>query len=178
MNNRLEEILTSRFVVKEILDNLDYILEVIPEFKMTVSFDQKHPHHHLDLFWHILSALSLSPMDYDIRLVLLLHDIAKPYCYQEGDVRHYHNHAKLSSLISRNILIRLGYDKLYVDKICRMIEYHDSNLLINEDSEFLRKMYYIQYCDTYAHNPIYLDKRIKYLNKLKKKIGGFNEEKE
>ena len=177
MNKKLEEILTSKFVVKEILANLDYLIELIPEIKMMISFDQKHPHHHLDLFEHTLTTLSLSPNNYELRLTLLLHDIAKPYCYKEGNVRHYYNHATISSEIAKNILTRLGYDKSFTNEVCKMIKYHDTNLLNIEDKKFLNKMYIIQYCDTYAHNPKYLDKRINYLKKLEKKIGGSNAKK-
>ena len=176
MNNKLEEILTSDYVVKEIYNNLDYLLEIIPELKMTISFDQKHPHHHLDLFEHTLAALSLSPNSFEVRIAILLHDIGKPYEFTDTEVRHYPNHATISSHIAKNILTRLGYDKKSVDEICLMIKYHDTNLLNLNDKAFLNKMYIIQYCDIYAHNPKYLSKRIKYLKILENKIGGSCEE--
>lgn len=172
MNNRLNEILTSEFVTKELLDNIDYILDLIPELKNSIDFDQKHPHHHLDLFNHILTTLSLSPCDFEIRLTLLLHDIAKPYEYVEGDVRHYPNHAYNSSCIAKNILTRLNYDDKLIDDIVKMIKYHDTDLLECNDIDLLKKLYIVQYCDAYAHNPKYLDKRTNYLNKLKKKVSG------
>ena len=176
MENRLEEILTSEFVTKEIIYNLDYLTKIIPELDMMISFNQKHPHHNLDLFSHTIAALSLSPNDFEIRLVLLLHDIGKPYYYIEGDVRHYPKHALLSSIITKNILNRLGYDENFINRICLMIKYHDSNLLKNNNNRtFLKKMYIVQYCDAYAHNPKYLGKRINYLTKLRKRIGGINE---
>ena len=178
MNRKLEEILTSRFVVKEIVNNLDYLLEIIPELKMTISFDQKQHPNDLDLFWDILSRLSLSPNDYDIRLVILLHDIAKPYYYQTEEVKDYKKYAKMSSIISKNILTRLEYNDSYIEKICKMIEYYDTDLLDIDDLIFLRKILIVQDCDVYSHNLQYLDKRVNCIAKLKKKIGEVNEKKE
>jgi len=172
MNNKLEEILTSDFVVKNLLDNLDYVLYLIPELKNSIGFDQKHPHHHLDLFNHVLSALSLSPNDLEIRFTLLLHDIAKPYEYVEKNVRHYPNHAYNSSCIAKNILTRLNYNNELINNVTKMIKYHDTNLLECNDVNLLKKLYVVQYCDVYAHNPKYLDKRINYLKKLEKKVSG------
>ena len=40
----LKMILTSENVSNEILNNLDYLLTIIPEIKPMIGFDQKHPH--------------------------------------------------------------------------------------------------------------------------------------
>ena len=57
---------------------------------------------------HLL-ALSLSCNDFEIRLIPLLHDIGKPHCYQDKEIRHFVGHATVSST-SRNILERLKYN--------------------------------------------------------------------
>ena len=148
-----------------------YLLDVIPELKYMIGFDQKHPHHHLDLWEHTLYALSLSEKDFEIRLSLLLHDIGKPFSYQEGEVRHFKGHAEVSSEISRKVLDNLGYEKVFIDKICRYIELHDTPITLKDiktDPEFYSKLYKIQYCDALAHNPDKLEKRKKYLEKTKK----------
>ena len=80
----LYDILTSDDVVNSIKENEEYLFNLIPEVKSMVNFDQRHPHHHLDLYNHTLYALSLSKNDFEIRLALLLHDIGKPLCYEEG----------------------------------------------------------------------------------------------
>ncbi len=55
--------------------------------------------------------LNMSKNDLDIRLVLLLHDIGKPFSFKEGKARHYYNHAKVSRDISKRILKRLEYNE-------------------------------------------------------------------
>ena len=167
--NRLEEILSD---VNNIDQNLDYLIEIIPEIKYMIGFDQKHPHHHLDVWNHTKLALSLSQDVFEIRLSLLLHDIGKPFSYQEKDgIRHFKNHGEVSAKMSREILERLNYDKDFIDEVCYLIRNHDfpiNELDINNNYELELKRLEIQRCDALAHNPDYLDKRIKYLEKVKK----------
>ena len=166
----LESILLSDDIVTSIKDNFDIILDYIPEIKFMINFDQKHPHHHLDLWNHTLYALSLSEKDFDIRVALLLHDIGKPFSYQEGEIRHFKGHAKVSSKIAYNILSRLEYEEEWIEYICELIRLHDSPItdkMINEMT-YTEKLYKIQYCDAMAHHPDKLEHRIEYLEKTKK----------
>lgn len=45
---KLYEILISEDIVSSINENLDYLLEIIPEIKPMIGFEHKHPHHHPD----------------------------------------------------------------------------------------------------------------------------------
>lgn len=169
----LEEILLSDNVDHSINNNIDYLLQIIPEIKNMIGFDQNHPHHHLDVWSHTLLALSLSEKDFDIRLCLLLHDIGKPFSYQDEEVRHFRNHAKVSAKMSKDILERLGYDEKYIDYICNLIEKHDTKIddsLIIDNYNFCLKLYEIQKCDALAHHPDKLEKRTKYLEEIKNKL--------
>ena len=169
--NELKDILLYDDVVLSINSNLDLLFSLIPELKYMVGFDQKHPHHHLDVWQHTLLALSFSLNDFDIRLSLLLHDIGKPFSYQDEEVRHFRNHAVVSKMMSYDILKRLDFDDDCIDKICYLIEKHDSIITdkdVKKDCELEYKRYEIQKCDALAHNPDKLDKRIKYLYKAKK----------
>lgn len=169
--SRFEEILTADDVEGEIQDNKEELLELIPELKDMIGFDQKNPQHHLDVWNHTLLALTLSEPDFEIRLALLLHDIGKPHCYtEENGERHYKGHQIVSSEISRPILERLGYGKEFTDEICYLIENHDmpiSKKLIETNVSLALKLYSIQKCDSLAHAPNHLDKRKEYLEKTK-----------
>ena len=169
----LNEILLSDNVVESINDNMNYLLQIIPEIKSSIGFSQNHPHHHLDVWNHTLLALSLSPKDFDIRLCLLLHDIGKPFSYQDEEVRHFKGHPKVSANMANNILYRLGYDDNYIKYICYLIEHHDtpiSSELIEKNYDLYLKLYEIQRCDALAHHPDKLEKRKEYLEKTYKKI--------
>ena len=169
----LYDILTSDDVVNSIKENEEYLFNLIPEVKSMVNFDQRHPHHHLDLYNHTLYALSLSKNDFEIRIALLLHDIGKPLCYQEGIVRHYKNHAFISSILTFDILLRLNFGLEFIYKICKLVELHDISIKreeIDNDLEFILKRYEVQRCDALAHHPDKLEKRKQYLKDTKELI--------
>ena len=169
----LYDILLAEDVVPAIKNNTDYLLDIIPELKYMMGFDHKHPHHHLDVWNHTLYALSLSKRDFDVRLALLLHDIGKPFSYQEGDVRHFKNHPDVSMKMTEEILRRLGFNRNYIKKICYLVKNHDNPITddqINDDYDLVLKLYDVQYCDALAHHPDKLEKRKKYLDSIKKKI--------
>lgn len=173
IENKLYDILTSNDVVLSINSNMNYILKLIPEIKYTIGFEHKHPHHHLDVWNHTLLALSLSENDFEIRLCLLLHDIGKPFSYQEGEIRHFNNHPETSARMSEIILKRLGYEEEFINKICYLIRNHDSFITTQDiinDYDLSLKRYKIQECDALAHHPEKLEKRKKYLDKIKKTI--------
>ena len=169
----LEKILLSDDVVMNINNNLDFLVDIIPEIKYMFNFKQHHPHHHLDVWNHTLLALSLSKKDFDVRLGLLLHDIGKPFSYQDLEVRHFKGHAKVSAIMSKNILTRLGYDEEYIDYMCYLIKNHDKRITdeqINDNLELSLKLFEMQRCDALAHHPDSLEKRKVYLREVKNKL--------
>ena len=169
----LEKILLSENIVGSIVDNMDYLLTMIPEIKYMIGFDHNNPHHHLDVWNHTLLALSLSEEDFDTRLCLLLHDIGKPFSYQDKEVRHFKNHPMVSSNISKNILNRLGYDDNYIEYICYLISNHDTpinNKQIDDNKDLCIKLLEVQRCDALAHHPEKLSIRKKYIRDTHLKI--------
>ena len=162
-------------VVLEIRNNLDKLLFVIPELKDMIGFEHCHPHHHLNVWEHTLLALQASPNQLEIRLSLLLHDIGKPFSYQQdGAVRHYQGHAKKSAMIAKSIFERLGFEELFTDSVIEIIKRHDTPL--NEDDiverpAFSKVLFEVQKCDALAHNPAYNQKRIAYINQMQALLG-------
>ena len=164
-------ILMDSDIVKSINLNLNSLVDIFPEIKYMIGFEHNHPHHHLNVWDHTLYALSLSENNFDIRLTLLLHDIGKPFSYQDNEVRHFHNHPYVSSIISKSILSRLGFNDEYINKICYLIKMHDipitkKDIKMNYDLEYMR--YKIQECDALAHHPEKMKKRKIYLESTKK----------
>lgn len=176
MNNYaliVKRILMADDVDTSIRNQLDILLKVIPEIKDMIGFEHNHPHHHLDVFEHTLLALSRSPQDFEIRLVLLLHDIGKPHSYQDEEVRHFRNHTLVSSDIARNILERLEFDEEEIEEMCTLIKEHDSYISeqeIRSNRYIAQKKFQIQYCDGLAHHPDKLEKRALYLMDLNKRL--------
>ena len=170
---KLYQILMSNDVVSSIRNNLEYLLEIIPEIKYMIGFVHNHPHHHLDVYEHTLLALSLSNNNFQERLCLLLHDIGKPFSYQDEEVRHFKGHPEVSSKMSFEILTRLGYEKEFIDEIVYLIKYHDTPINeddINNNYDLTCQRFSIQMCDALAHNPNKLEKRINYLKNIANKL--------
>ena len=166
----IEQILLSEDISNSINDNINILLRFIPEIKYMMGFEHNHPHHHLDVWNHTLYALSLSKCDFDIRLTLLLHDIGKPFSYQDGEVRHFKGHPKVSAYISRLVLNRFGFEKEYINKICYLVENHDIPITENDvidDYDLQLKRFEVQRCDALAHHPDKLSKRKAYLDETK-----------
>lgn len=167
----LKEILIGDDVIKNIRNNLQHLVAIMPEICDMIGFEHKHPHHHLDVWEHTLYALSLSPNDFDIRLALLLHDIGKPHSYQDNEVRHFKGHPELSAKISKLILERLGYEEDYITYICEIVNRHDTPLTIDDISknmELSKVIFEVQKCDALAHNPAKNKKRIEYIETITK----------
>ena len=167
----LEKVLAGNHPKDNILNNLNELLELIPELKPMINFDHKNPNHNLDVFNHTLKALELSEDDFKIRLVLLLHDIGKPYVYTEkNNIRHYKGHEKKSKELAQIILTRLNYNPELVKEVCTLIEKHDTLLTkekIEENRSEAELILKIQYCDAYAHHPKTYKKREEYLKGIK-----------
>ena len=163
----IENLLLSRYL--KIDANKQKIFKIIPELKATEGFNQKHPHHCYDVWEHTMESLKRSKPDLQIRIALLLHDIGKPYSYQEdGDIRHFKGHPQKSAEMAEKILRRLGYSEKEIEDICYLIKNHDTLIDINKinenNIELTKKLLYIQYCDAYAHAPEHIEKRIKKLD--------------
>ncbi len=172
--NYLEIILTSDDVYKQIKLNEDYIFDLIPELKSTKGFPHNHPHHDLDVYEHTLKAISVSEKNYILRMILLLHDIGKPFSYQDGNdgVRHFHGHGQKSSEIALPILRRLNFSEEDAKRMLYVIEKHDEIIdlenIKDRELELLRLK--VQFADASAHKDIYVPKRINALKKIKEKL--------
>lgn len=177
----LEKLLAGDHPKDNVLNNLNELLEIIPELKKEINFEHKNPNHNLDVFNHTLKALELSEDNFKIRLVLLLHDIGKPYIYtEENNIRHYKGHEQKSKELAQTILTRLNYNTQLIKEVCNLIEKHDTLLTeetINENKEEAEILLKVQYCDAYAHHPNTYKKREEYLEKTKKLINKSNQRK-
>lgn len=170
----LEGILTSKNAADGIRENMKSLLKLIPEIAPMIGFEHRHPHHIFDVWEHTLCALSHAPNNFDVRLALLLHDIGKPFSFQEdGEIRHFKGHPEMSAAIARQILTRLDYPKEYVDYLCLIVAKHDTPLEetdIIKSPALARTIFEVQKCDTLAHNPKFNAKRLAYLDKTAKML--------
>lgn len=145
----------------------DIILEFLPELALLEGFNQNDPHHIYDAFEHTMVALKVIEPRLDLRLAMLFHDISKPFTYtktSEG-IAQYKDHGKKSADMTREIMNRLKFNKRIIQKVTKLIEFHDYELPDNDfkikqfltkfGTEDIEDLYKIKKANYYAKNPAY-----------------------
>lgn len=175
--NVKKETLEQILMHKKISENEEQIIfKIIPELIPEKNFLQNNPWHIYDVWNHTKTVIQNSKSDKQIRMVLLLHDIGKPYLYQddENGIRHFRGHSEKSAQISEAILQRLGYSEEQINEMCFLIRNHDKKINIDEinqnNLEIIKKLLYIQYCDASGYNPEYIQRVYNRLNKIKSEL--------
>ena len=175
----LIQLLRSAADVREIEKYRDEIVELIPETKIMLNFNQQNYAHQYDLWGHSLQTvvgLSKDIEDDMVYLAALVHDIGKPDCqiYDERDGKvnmHYYGHPVRSMEITRDQIIpglMAKGEKLTEDEQRRLlyyVEYHDDHASLRMKSlrrhlklgvsvsEF-KTLMKLQVADAKAHVPI------------------------
>ena len=171
---KINKILNTDNSVMSINENIKYLLDVIPELNYMIGFEHKHPHHNLDVWQHTLEALNnLNTNDLEIKMAVLLHDIGKPFSYQDDEVRHFHGHPEVSYEMTKKILVRLGYNEEFIKNVSYLVKTHDTIIDVNNldnTLEMTKKRLQVQYADAKAHHPDTVDKRINFLNNIEKQL--------
>lgn len=178
MDKELNEILLNGML----RENQEYVIEQIPELKPCVGFDHRHPHHHLDVWGHTLEVVeNIKSKDLETKMAALLHDIGKPFSYQDEEVRHFHGHPEVSAKMTKEILKRMGYSETFIKDVIYLVSEHDTIIDVdNLDNtyEMILKRLELQYADARAHAPSKVGKRIKFLDEISNKLKQRHEEQE
>ena len=166
MNSILDDIL----ITGKVKENQEYIFEQIPELISLQGFSHNHPHHHLDVWEHTLAVVdNLETSDLETKMAGLLHDIGKPFSYQDDEVRHFYGHPQISAQMTEFILNRLGYPSQFITDVTYLVRTHDTIINIehlDNSYDMVLKRLELQYADAKAHAPTTVAKRIKFLDKI------------
>ncbi len=99
----------------------------IPEFDIAMQTAQHNPHHKYTVGEHSIVAMQHVQAEKRIRLIMLLHDLAKPLVVTTdvaGDA-HFVGHTQAGANMAKEILKRLKFDNATIDFVYRMIKHHD-----------------------------------------------------
>lgn len=116
--------------------------EFFPEFDTMMETPQNNPHHLYTVGEHTVKALQAAPPDKNVRLAMLLHDIAKPATRttDEKGINHFYGHPNLGAEMAKKILRRLRFDNDTIDTVSLLVLYHDYGNGANITSKFTRKL--------------------------------------
>ena len=104
---------------------------IIPELLPCVGFEQRNPHHSLDVYGHTLLTLqNCDAGDGILRLAALFHDIGKPKVFttDENGIGHFPDHAKIGTEITDTVLRRLHSSNELREKVTRLVNEHTRQL--------------------------------------------------
>ena len=137
---KFNNMLLSENAGEQIVNNLDRLLEIIPEMRPMIGFEQNSPWHDFDVFTHTIKSIDNAPPYLILRLTLFFHDFGKPHRYVESEdgVGHFYGHPKVSADIAGDVLTRMGYDESLIEVIKQLIIGHDST--IKPSKRILRRM--------------------------------------
>ncbi|MCB2308376.1 HD domain-containing protein [Clostridium estertheticum] len=121
--DRLNQILLTS---KNIKDNQEEILKLVPELIICVDCTQIHPNHIYNVYEHIEETVNKVDFNLILKLTTLFHDIGKPYAKIFADkAERFWGHEEISATLTRLILKRLKYDDDLISIVCKLIKYHD-----------------------------------------------------
>lgn len=112
-----------------------------PEFDRAMETKQRHIHHCYSVGEHILHSLCHVKEDKALRLAMLLHDIGKPkvLTVDEEGITHFYNHAVVSAEMAEQILRRLKLDNDTIQRVCKLVLYHDFGSAVEPDMRIMRR---------------------------------------
>lgn len=99
---------------------------IIPELMEGWLFNQYHPSHQYTVLRHTLEAMRYTPAQLEVRLAILLHDVAKPRCYSRGDDGrgHFYGHHLVGAEMAEEILHRLHYSNQIIKDVVILVREH------------------------------------------------------
>ena len=104
--------------------------QILPEFDICMETEQNNFHHCYGVGEHILHAMLEIDADKVLRLGMLFHDVGKPktMTVDEKGITHNKGHAIVGEKMTREILHRLKFDNDTIDKVAKIVLYHDQEI--------------------------------------------------
>lgn len=115
------------------------IVQVIPELKASVGFEQHSPHHSYDVFTHTDYVLAASNPSPAVRWAALLHDVGKPQVFTQDErgKGHFYGHSEVSTEMAEAVLRRMKLSNGLREQALFLIAHHMDTL--SDDKGSLRR---------------------------------------
>ncbi len=169
-------------------DHPDYFLRayelgltryVLPEFDRMMATPQNNKHHKYCVGEHSIVSMTEIAPEKNLRLAMLLHDVAKPLCVSVDEKgEHYYGHPELGAKMAVDIMKRLKLDNDTIAKVKTLILYHDDRPEITPKSvrrmmnrigvEFLPNLILVKRADVLAQSEYKQADKLAYIDALEK----------
>lgn len=178
--SELKGLLIQRNVMQALDRYREIIAQIIPEIRPCFGFEQRNPHHCYDVYEHIIHAVENCRPDPLLRMVMLLHDIAKPemFTVDQNGIGHFKGHPQKSAEYAYKILLRLKSDNDSRHRICALIKEHDNRIPADKrsvrrfiskyDADFFMDHLEVRRADTLAQSGYRLKEKLSELDELAK----------
>lgn len=153
----------------------------MPEFDVAMKTMQHNPHHLYSVGEHSIVAMQHVQAERLIRLIMLLHDLAKPVVLTTDEKGHDHfvGHTQAGADMAKGILKRLKFDNATINFVYRMVKHHDDRppmdnmpLVRRRISEIgldnMPMMIEIKRADILAQSQHEFESKMKYVDDLEK----------
>ena len=164
--------------------------QILPEFNICMETQQNNPHHCYSVGEHILHTLIFVEPDKVLRLGMLFHDIGKPQTLtvDEKGITHNHGHAAVGEEMTVEILKRLKFDNDTLDKVRKLVRYHDWKIESNPKNvrraankigeDIFPMLFAAKYADVMAQSDYQREEKLQELKTLQEIYKGILEKKE
>ena len=169
--SELVSVLRTAKTIEDIEQHREEILDLIPDARIIVGYDQQNRTHQYDLWEHSLHTVMNLPKDLEddmVYLAALLYDIGKPDCqsvdYYEGNINmHYYGHPERSEEIVRERVIPLldlpddekrrllYYVRYHDDRVSLRIKHLRRHLNMGASLEEFQTLMHLEVADAKAH---------------------------
>lgn len=152
----------------------------MPEFDKAMAQPQNHPHHCYSVGEHILHAMeNIAPVK-ELRIAMLLHDIAKPdtCSIDEDGITHFRGHPDLSAEMAKDILKRLKFDNATINMVTGLVRYHDRRIESGEKpmrkavnkigAQYFPYLFDVKYADTLAQSMYQREEKLSTIESYRK----------
>ena len=109
-----------------LLDYPEIVVQIIPELKPALGFNQRSLHHIYDVYTHCVKAAAAVPPVPVLRLAALLHDVGKPSVFTLGEdgQGHFYNHVEPGVAMADSAMLRLRLDNATRQQVLTLIQRH------------------------------------------------------
>lgn len=153
---------------------------ILPEFDAMMETPQINKHHAYNVGEHTVKVIKAVPKDKALRWAALLHDVAKPATHtNDGEWDHFYGHNEVGVEMAREVLRRLKFDNTTIDRVKRLVYWHDYGMgqlpkiksfrkALNKMGKDLFEDYtYIKYADIMAQSDYHREDKLKNLEIIK-----------